>query len=165
MRALRGEVFDGFPHLLDFADAELGLVEEKEVLVEVVVAVEHVAGGFGMGVASCASGFLDVVFERVADVEVYHQPYVSFVHPHAKGVGGYDDLHLVFHEGLLVLNLFCSLHAAIEGERRDAVGLEPLGQLYGATGARHIDDGGAAVGHDNISQLTVFFLHSLGMDD
>ena len=83
--AFRGKLLDGFPHLLNLTDAQLGLIEEYEVLVEVAVCKQHEALGLHLRISSCTARFLDIVLQRVADVVVNHQSYIFLVYAHTKG--------------------------------------------------------------------------------
>ena len=60
---LMGKAFHGFPHLLDFADAEFGLIEKDEMLVQVLVAIKYKTTGVKLRVASRTSGFLHVILQ------------------------------------------------------------------------------------------------------
>ena len=83
--ALARELLHSLPYLLNLADTQLRLVQQDEMLVQVVVAVENVAAGMQMGVAAGASRLLDVVLQRIGDVVMDHQPHVALVHTHAEG--------------------------------------------------------------------------------
>ena len=119
--ALTCELLHSLPYLLDLADAQLRLVQQDEMLVQVVVAVEDVAAGMQMGVAAGASRLLYVVLQRIGDIVMDHQPHVALVHAHAEGRRGDDDAHLVVHEGLLVGDLLVGIHLAVEGKGPEAV--------------------------------------------
>ncbi len=66
----------------------------------VVRAGEELADG-GLAIATGATGFLRVVFERLRQVVVIDGADVCFVDAHAEGDGGDDDIGLAVHEGIL----------------------------------------------------------------
>ena len=63
------------------------------------------------------------------------------------------------------MNLFGSLHLAVERQGSDAIGTEVFGNLACATCARYVDDGGAVMAEDEVAQLLIFIVISIGMDD
>ena len=119
--ALAREFLHGLPYLLDLTDAQLRLVQQDEVLVQIAVAVEDVAAGMQMGVAAGAPRLLYVVLQRIGDVVMNHQPHVALVHTHAEGRRGDDDAYMVVHEGLLVGDFLVRIHLAVEGKGPEAV--------------------------------------------
>lgn len=105
----------GSPDLLDFAYAELCLIEQKKVLVEIRVVVEHIAFRLHGRVAAGTACLLHVVFQGGGNVVVNDKANVLLVHAHAKGRGCHNDANLPPHEGFLVFDLVCRVHPAVEG--------------------------------------------------
>ena len=165
LRALAGEGLDGAPDLLDFAQAQLGLVEQDEVLVQVLVAVEHVALGGGLRVAAGTAGLLDVVFERVGDVVVHHQAHVLLVHAHAEGGRGDDGADFVEDEGVLVRDLLGGVHLAVERQRGDAVPRQLVREVARPLRARDVHDGRASAAEQQAAQVPVLLLLGVRVDD
>ena len=163
--ALLGEIFDSFPNLLYLVHAELSLIEEDKVLVEVLVAIEDEAAGRHGWVAACATCFLDVVLQRVRNVVMHNEADIFFIHSHTEGRGGHDDAHLACHEGILVLHLLAGFHLAVEGERGKAIARETLGEFDGAAGAADIDYGGTSLFADKLTEVDVFVLVAINKDD
>ena len=54
-----------------------------------------------LSVASAASGFLKIRFDRIGHVHVNNQSHVGFVNAHTKGVGSHHHAHLVGLPGAL----------------------------------------------------------------
>ena len=162
---LFGEVFNGFPNLLYLTDAQFGLVEEDEMFVEVVVAVEYEAAGVQMRVSSGTSCLLHIVLQRVGDVVMHYQAHIALIYSHAEGRGGYDDAHLVVHERLLVLYLFVGIHLAVIGQCLHAVAGEFGGKLTGALGSGNIDDGGSVGGLYERTEPAVLLFVGIHMDN
>ena len=134
------EVLYGLPHLLYLAKAELGLVEKYEMLVKVVVGVQHKALGCETGVAACASRLLHIVLQRVGYVVVDHKPHVALVDPHAESRRGHNDVHSSRHKLILVLYLLIGVHLAVERQSLHSVAGELRCEFACALCARHIHD-------------------------
>ena len=76
------------------------------MLVEVVVAVKHVALGPERRITPSAPSLLHIVLERIGDVVVNDEAYVLLVHAHAKSRRGHDDLDIILDEELLLKGLY-----------------------------------------------------------
>ena len=63
MFSLFGKILNGRPNLLDLADAYLGLVQQNEMLVQVIIVVQNIAFGSSFGVTTSTTRFLNIVFE------------------------------------------------------------------------------------------------------
>ena len=78
---------------------------------------------YGIGtfpVTPCAARLLEIGFDAVGTVDVYHHPYVGLVDTHAKGIGGYHHPYLVFLPGLLALILHAGVETGMIESGRDA---------------------------------------------
>ena len=106
--------FDGFPNLLDFADAQFGLIEKNEVLVQIAIIVKHEAFGLHFGVAPGTTRLLHIVLQRVTDVIVNDQSNIFLVNTHAKSRSGHNHLCVTTHKSILVLYLLVGFHLTIE---------------------------------------------------
>ena len=111
------------------------------MLVEVVVAVEHIALRLKRRIAPRAPGLLNVVLQRVGDVVVYDKSDVLLVHAHAESRRRNNDLHFVADEGVLILNLLGGLHLPVERQCRETVVRQFLRKLPCPPRARHVHDG------------------------
>ena len=138
LHALSGHILHGLPHLLYLADAQLCLVEQNEMLVEIVVVIEHKAFGLKMRIAPCTSCLLHIVFERVGYIVMHHQSDIALVYAHSKGGSGNDNAHIIAHERLLIGYLLVRIHASVEGQSLVAVACEFLCQHLRALRARYI---------------------------
>ena len=125
------------------ANAQFGLVEQDEVLVQVLVAIEYIAFGIKLWISSCTSCLLNIVLQRVGDVVVDNQPHIALIYTHAEGGGGDDDSNLIAHEGILIVYLLISIHLAIIGQGGNSVTGQLLGEFPGSLGAGYVDDGRA----------------------
>ena len=143
MWALLGKNFDGIPYLLYLADAQLGLVEQDEVLVQVLIAIEYIAFGIEVWISSCTSCLLYIVLQRVGDVVVDNQPHIALIYSHTEGGGGNDDSYLVAHEGILIVYLLIGIHLAIIGQGGYTITCQFQGEFPGSLGAGYVDDGRA----------------------
>ena len=63
--ALSGHILHGLPYLLYLTDAQFGLVEQYEMLVEVAIAIEHKASCLQVWVAPGSSCLLHIILKRV----------------------------------------------------------------------------------------------------
>ena len=113
------------------------------MLVQIPIAEQNIAIRRKLGVPPRPSRFLDVIFQGIGDIIVDHQPNILFIHPHAKGGGGYHNPHLPPEEGLLIFHLLQGVHPAVEVPGREPVAGELPGQLLGPPGPGGVDDGGA----------------------
>ena len=84
------------------------------MLVQIAVTIKHIAVGLHLRVASCTACLLDVVLQRVTNIVMNHKPHILFVYAHPESRGCNDDLYLATHEGVLIGDLLCRLHLAIE---------------------------------------------------
>ena len=125
------------------ADTQFGLVEQNEVLIQVLIAIEYIAFGIEVWVSSCTSCLLYIVLQRVGDVVVDNQPHIALIYSHAEGGGGNDDSNLIAHEGILIVYLLISIHFAIIGQGGNSVTGQLLGEFPGSLGAGYVDDGRA----------------------
>ena len=148
----------GSPDLLDFANAELCLIEQKEVLVEIRIVVEHIAVCLQGRVAAGTASFLHVVFQGAGNVIVNDKAHVLLVYAHAKGRGRNNAPDLAPHEGFLVFDLVCRVHFAVEGQGSKAVACQFLCQLFCLAGSGNIDNGWAVPCGHKIAQGGVLFL-------
>ena len=119
------------------------MVEQDEVLVQVLVAIEYIAFGIKLWISSCTSCLLNIVLQRVGDVVVDNQPHIALIYTHAEGGGGDDDSNLIAHEGILIVYLLISIHLAIIGQGGNSVTGQLLGEFPGSLGAGYVDDGRA----------------------
>ena len=165
MWALLGKILNGFPYLLYLADAQLGLVEQNEVLVQVLVAIEYIAFGIEVWVSSCTSCLLYIVLQRVGDVVVDNQPNIALIYSHAEGGGGNDDSNLIVHEGILIVYLLIGIHLAIIGQGGNSVTGQLLGEFPGSLGAGYVDDGRAICLFHQRAQEIVFVAVTIYVDN
>ena len=143
MWTLLGKILNGFPYLLYLADAQLGLVEQDEVLIQVLVAIEYIAFGIEVWISSCTSSLLYIVLQRVGDVVMDNKTHIALIYSHTEGGGGDDDSNLIAHEGILIVYLLIGIHLAIIGQGGYAVTGQFLGEFPGSLGAGYVDDGRA----------------------
>ena len=125
------------------------------MLVEVVVAVEHITLRLKRRIAPRAPGFLDIVLQRIGDVVVDDKADVLLVHTHAKSRRCDNDLHFVANESVLVFNLFGGLHLPVERQCRDTVVRQFLRKLPCPLRTRHIHYGGTVLLLDQHAQRRV----------
>ena len=107
----------------------------------VVPAGEEFAGG-GPAVATGATDFLGVVFERLGEVVVDDAADVGLVDAHAKRDGGGDDGRFARHEGLLAGGAGFIAEPGVVGPGGNVVALEEGGQGLGGFLLGPVDDGG-----------------------
>ena len=134
------------------------------MLVQVGVAVKHIAFRLHLGVAAGSSCFLDIVLQRIANVVVYHQPHILLVHAHPKCRSGHNDTCLSSHECILILHFCFGIHPAVEGECHDSVGTKTLAQLMRFPRPRHVYDGRAGATEDDVAQMVVLVVGGVGVD-
>ena len=84
------------------------------MLVQVVVIVKHITTCAEARVTTCPACFLNVVFQRIGNVIMYHKADIFLVYSHTECRRSYDDVYLVVHESVLVGIFFISFHLAIE---------------------------------------------------
>ena len=96
------------------------------MFVQVMVAVENITFGFCHGISSSTPSLLYIVFKRIRDVVVNHQPYVFFIHPHTKSRGGHHNLDLVGYKSILVGDFVVGIHFAVERKCGQAVSVQFL---------------------------------------
>ena len=111
----------GFPYLLYLAEAQFGLVEQDEMLVEVAIAIQYVAFSIEIRVTTSASCLLNIVFQRVRNVIMHHKSHVILIHSHTESRSGNDDFYPVIHESLLIANFLLRLHLSIVRQCLEAV--------------------------------------------
>ena len=114
------------------------------MLIQIVVVEQDVALRRNGRVPAGAARLLDVVFQRVGDIVVDHQPHVLFIHAHPKSGGCDDDPDLSPDEGVLVGDLVCGIHLPVVRPSGKAVASQLFRQLPGPSGPGDVDDGGAA---------------------
>ena len=80
-------------------------------------------------VSSCTSCLLEISFERVGTVDVYHQSYIGFVDTHSEGICSHHHSCLIVLPGFLPL-VFCRcLEAGMIECCRDACLVEHIGNF------------------------------------
>ena len=162
---LPGHALHSRPNLLNLADAELRLIEQDKMLVEVRVAVKHITLGFEAGVTPCPARLLHVILQRSGDIVMHDEPHVALVDSHAESRGGDDDPDFPAHKCLLVEHLLVRLHLAVERQRAVAVARELGREVACSPGPRDIHDCGACMLFDEVSQLCIFLLVGVGVND
>ena len=91
-------------------------------------------------IATCATCFLVVSFQRFGYVVVYDKSYIGFIDTHTKGDGSYNHLHFLHEERILVLAACSGVHACVIGQGRDVVGVQRSGQVFHGLAAQAVDD-------------------------
>ena len=132
--AMPGEIPHGFPYLLYLTDAQLCLIEHDEMLVQVVVAIQHIAARAEARVAPGPAGLLHVVLQGVRYVVVHHEADILLVNAHPKGRRGHDGTHPPVHESILVGNLFLRFHPPMKRQCLVTIPAELLGQFLRSLG-------------------------------
>ena len=138
LHAVLCKILHGSPHLLDFADAQLCLIKQYEMLVQVVVIIQHVAACRQFGVAPCPAGLLNIIFKRVGYVVMHNKPHIFLVNSHSEGRSCHYYAHPAAHKGFLIADLLIGIHLAVKRQSLQSVGSQLARKVDSALGARHI---------------------------
>ena len=151
------------PHLLDFTDTQLRLIQQNKMLIQVIVTVKHVTACVKMRVTSGPAGFLHIVLQRIGNIVMHHQSHILLVYSHSESRRRHDDAHLVAHERILVGNLLVGIHLSVERQRLIAVARQFRSQFLGTPCTRHVHNGRTAGLCYQLPQLGILILIRLGM--
>ena len=151
------------PHLLDFTDTQLRLIQQNKMLIQVIVTVKHVTACVKMRVTPGPAGFLHIVLQRIGNIVMHHQSHILLVHSHSESRRRHDDAHLVAHERILVGNLLVGIHLSVERQRLIAVARQFCSQFLGTPCTRHVHNGRTAGLCHQLPQLGILILVRLGM--
>ena len=70
---------------------------------------------------------------------VNYKAHIGFVNAHAKGYGGYNHVHFLHQECVLIVGAGGCVHAGMVWQRADVVDSEQLGQFFHALAAEAVD--------------------------
>ena len=118
----------------------VGFLGDELLLLDDVAGAEEQQAFAGQAVASGPAGFLVVTFKVLGQVVMDDEPDVGLVDAHAEGDGGANDPDLVAQKLVLAGRAVPGLHSSVIRGRLDPIGLQALGQAFGALAALTIDD-------------------------
>ena len=116
-----------------------------------VVIEQH--GVRALAVTSRTACLLEIGFDAVRTVDVYHQPYIGFVDAHAEGVGGHHHADPAFLPRLLPFVLYTCVETGVIERGGDACLREQVGIFFRAQTAAGINDGGARHTAEDMDEL------------
>ena len=146
------DLAQGLEDRADVALRQARVAQQAELEVEVGLVPEQDAARQRL-IASGATGFLQVVFERTGRVEVDHQAHVGLVDAHAEGVGRGDHAQLAADERLLHAALLVGVEPAVEMRCVDAGLAQEGGELLGRLLPCAEDDHAAGFAERILDQL------------
>ena len=117
--------------------------------------VEDDGVGF-LSVASGPSGFLEVGFDGVGQVDVYDEADVWLVDAHAEGVGGDHDAAFARLPAVLAQVFGGVVQSGVVVVGGDALGGQQFGHVLGAAPAACVDDGAALDAVQDVEQFLGF---------
>ena len=117
--------------VIDFADFLLGRKGLCDALREQAdIARMREEHRFGRRtVAAGTSRLLEIGFQGIGRIKVYHQSHIGFVDAHAEGIGGHHHAGAVLLPSFLSRTLIGGGQPRVVVERRDACGLQSQGRV------------------------------------
>ena len=72
------------------------------MFIQVIVTIKYITTCAKTWVTTGPACFLNVVFQRIGNIIMYHETYVFLIDSHTKCRCSHNDMYLIIHKGILI---------------------------------------------------------------